>query len=308
MTGPETVDGHVSIVVPVYNDPEGVQRTLDSIIGNTTSDVRIVVVDNGSTDRTPRVIQRYASDYPAVVHETETERQGSYAARNAGIKTATGEVLAFVDADVTVTDGWLSTAVRILGQHDVHYVAPDIRIKRGENPTFAARYDASTAFPIEEYIRKLEFAPTACLIVTRALVNDIGRFDQRLISGGDKEFGNRACDSGYELCYAPEVVAHHPPRGSLAGLVRKDFRVGRGIAQLQQYYPKRYGELGRPPRPSGTKSVNENPNDRSPSSLVGYLGFRTLEATLVSARAAGYVYQVTRTLFETDSSDLPGSE
>ena len=93
----------VTVVVPVYNDPDGITTTLDSLLAQSTDrDHEIVVVDNDSTDRTPEVVRSYVDDHSShadritLLHETEI--QSSCAARNTGIRNTDAEILAFVDA------------------------------------------------------------------------------------------------------------------------------------------------------------------------------------------------------------------
>jgi len=104
-----------------------------------------------------------------------------------------------------------------------------------------ARYDHHTGFPIDGYLNHQQFAPTCCLFVRRDVFEDVGLFDPRLVSGGDKEFGNRVDNAGYNQQFAEDVEMYHPTRNSLDALVSKDRRVGRGLCQLQRYHPNRYG-------------------------------------------------------------------
>lgn len=242
----------VTLIIPVYNDPSGLRDSLESLLAHTRSTTQILVVDNGSTDHTPEVAGEYAAKHEHVHLLHEREVQGSYAARNTGIEHADGDVLVFLDADQTVTEGWLETALAELDARDADYLAPDVRLVEPDKPTIAGRYNYLTGFPMETFIAEHGFAPTACLFVTRELLDDVGTFDERLVSGGDKEFGNLVADAGYELHYTPNVVIHHPTRNSLRSLVKRNLRIGRGHCQLQQHYSDRYGRVGLPPRPSGT--------------------------------------------------------
>jgi len=153
----------------------------------------------------------------------------------------------------------------------INYVAPD-----------AARYDHHTGFPIEGYLEHQQFAPTCCLFVRREVFEDVGLFDHRLISGGDKEFGNRVDNAGYAQQFAADVTMYHPTRNSLDALVSKDLRVGRGLCQLQRHHPDRYGTPGIPPRPTGIKQ----PDQTLP--LRDRLAFGTLSKCFTGVRAVGY--------------------
>ena len=139
------------------------------------------------------------------------------------------------------------------------HVAPD-----------ASRYDHHTGFPIEGYLKHQQSAPTCCL------------FDHRLISGGDKEFGNRVHNAGYTQQFATDVTMYHPTRNSLNALVAKDLRVGRGLCQLQRRHPDRYGTPDVPPRPTGIK----RPDRTLP--LRDRLVFSLLSKYFTGNRAVGY--------------------
>ncbi|WP_254769059.1 glycosyltransferase [Salinilacihabitans rarus] len=274
-------DATVSIIVPVYNDPGGVAVTIDSSLSQSLDrEYRIVVVDNGSTDRTPDVVRSSDDDRLSLAHETDV--QSSYAARNTGIRATDADVLAFVDADVTVPEDWLDRALDEFETADADYMGCNVELTLPENPALAARYDAHTGFPVEQYLRRQRFAPTCCLFVRREVFEDVGLFDHRLTSGGDKEFGNRVHEAGYEMHFAEDVTMYHPTRNSIRDLVTKDLRVGRGLCQLQRYHPDRYGEPGIPPRPSGIKRPDRDLSRRD------RLAFGALSTFLTGVRGLGY--------------------
>ncbi len=284
-----------SIVIPVYNDPSGLRDTLDSLLAHTPSNPEILVADNDSTDHTPKVAGEYATDHDHVTLLHEREIQGSYAARNTGIEHASGDVLVFLDADQTVTKGWLETALDERDERDAHYLAPDVRLVAPAEPTLAGRYNYLTGFPISKFIEEHGFAPTACLFVTRELLDDVGRFDHRLVSGGDKEFGNRVRDAGYTLHYTQNVVIHHPTRNSLRSLIKRNLRIGWGHCQLQQHYPDQYGRVGIPPRPSGIhgdqirigEADDEKDERRSAKGLERFL-LPLITVGMTATRGVGY--------------------
>ncbi len=273
----------VSIVIPVYNDRAGIRTTIDSLLEHTDypADLEIIVVDNGSTDATPRVVDRYARTHDHVVLEIESDVQGSYAARNAGIRRAIGDVIVFLDADQAVTSGWLTDAIDRLERDDIAYLAPDVTLDIGDDPSIVGRYNYTTGFPIEDFVEQHRYAPTSCLLVRRSLLEDVGGFDERLQSGGDLEFGNRVDEASYDLCYEPDVSVVHPVRGSFRSLFKRNLRIGRGHCQLQRRYPDRYGRVGVPPRPSSIRS------DQYDGSLHPLL-FTALTLVMTGARGLGY--------------------
>ncbi|MBR1829711.1 MAG: glycosyltransferase family 2 protein, partial [Atopobiaceae bacterium] len=100
----------VSIVVPCFNCATVVGECLDSVLSQHHDDLEVVCVDDGSTDDTTAVLQRKAKADPRVVVVSQANR-GVSAARNAGLRRSTGEVVLFVDADDALVDGALPSIV-----------------------------------------------------------------------------------------------------------------------------------------------------------------------------------------------------
>lgn len=88
----------VSVIVPVYNVEEYLERCLDSLVNQTLKDIEIIIVNDGSTDGSKEKIQKYINKYKNIVY-LEKENGGLSSARNYGIPYAKGEYIGFVDSD-----------------------------------------------------------------------------------------------------------------------------------------------------------------------------------------------------------------
>lgn len=88
----------ISVIVPAFNVESAIANTLNSILEQTYSEIEIIVIDDGSTDKTGRIIDTYASRYEQII-AVHTQNQGVTAARLIGIKRAAGEWIGFIDAD-----------------------------------------------------------------------------------------------------------------------------------------------------------------------------------------------------------------
>ena len=88
----------VSIIVPVYNVEEYLEKCLDSLVNQTLKDIEIIIVNDGSTDGSKEKIQEYINKYKNIVY-LEKENGGLSSARNYGIPYAKGEYIGFVDSD-----------------------------------------------------------------------------------------------------------------------------------------------------------------------------------------------------------------
>src|SRR5688500_13719818 len=89
----------VSVILPVYNRAGSVARTIESVLAQTHRPLELIVIDDGSTDGTREVLDRYASRMTLI----EQQHGGAYVARNLALRHARGELVAFIDSD----DAWL---------------------------------------------------------------------------------------------------------------------------------------------------------------------------------------------------------
>lgn len=241
--GSGAVDPLISVIVPVYNDAAGLRETVSTLLQQDYPPDRyeIIVVDNGSTDSTPGVMEEFAKRYPGRVRAEREPRRGSYAARNRGISCSRGEILCFIDADMSVPPDYLRR-VRAELDRGVDYLGCRVE-QYSVRPTRASEYDEVYGFPIHKYLRDRHFCPTCCLSIRRRVIEEVGGFDDRLESGGDVEFGQRIHAAGFTQGYADDIVLRHPARDTFRALWSKSKRVARGNAQLYHYYPERFGDL-----------------------------------------------------------------
>ena len=89
----------VSIIVPVYNVERYIVRSMDSLVNQTLKDIEIIVVNDGSTDNSKKLIEIYQEKYPNKIKLVDKKNGGLSDARNYGIPYATGEYIAFLDSD-----------------------------------------------------------------------------------------------------------------------------------------------------------------------------------------------------------------
>ena len=232
----------ISVIIPVYNDPNGLHDTVMALVRQNyeREKYEIIIVDNGSMDSTRKLAQSFQSTYQGRIQvEVEDKRQGSYAARNKGIKAARGSLLCFMDADVIAPPNYLSEISKYFEKVGNDYLGCNVKmiLKRD---TLAAKYNYINGFNVEASIRRDSYTPTCNLVGKRSAIAETGFFDDRLEGGGDFEFGKRAKTAGLQLSYANDIVLYHPTRCKYSALVTKAKRVGRGNAQLAHYYPNQY--------------------------------------------------------------------
>lgn len=89
----------ISIIIPVWGVEKYISKCLDSLVNQTLKDIEIIVVNDGSTDNSQKIIDKYVKKYSDKVKSYIKENGGQGSARNYGIKVSTGEYIAFVDSD-----------------------------------------------------------------------------------------------------------------------------------------------------------------------------------------------------------------
>jgi glycosyltransferase involved in cell wall biosynthesis len=210
----------ISVIIPHLNQPRDLEACLGSLYSQTLepSAFEVIVVDNGSTPLPLTVIERY----PGTVLLQEL-RPGPGPARNRGVEVASGDILAFTDADCRTHPHWLSSAVSALeGSPRQTILGGDVRIWREPNAeiTAIAAYESVFAYRFKLYIEQHGFSGTGNLVMRKADFDNIGPF-RGIDVAEDIEWGQRARAAGYAFRYVPEMVVFHPARRSLRELFVK---------------------------------------------------------------------------------------
>lgn len=224
-----TVD--LSVVIPARDAAATLGPQLDALLAQEWAGRwEVVVVDNGSTDATPALVERYAAREPRVRLVQATERSGVAHCRNVGIDRARGTSVAMVDADDVVAPGWLPAMADAL--RDADFVTGPLDIE-ALNPTWVleTRGRAIASGP-GSFFGLFPFAHSCNLGVRRALVRDSGGFDERLPAGEDIELSLRLSRAGVRLHFVDEALVHYRYRTSLRALWRQARAYGRVKPEL----------------------------------------------------------------------------
>ncbi|MGD1855052.1 MAG: glycosyltransferase [Leptolyngbyaceae cyanobacterium] len=223
----------VSIIIPVYNDGDFLKTCLAALAKQTYAKDRyeIIVVDNNSEEDVSLVTKPF--ERVILAHESTP---GSYIARNKGLTLAKGDVIAFTDADCIPQPDWLETGVATLTQRaNIGLVAGRIELfyRDPNRPKSFELYDSLTmGFPQEDFVRDSHFGATANLFTFRSVLDNVGGFDENLKSAGDRQWGKRVYDSGYEQVYNDAVCIRHPARYSWADVKKRAIRITGGRYDL----------------------------------------------------------------------------
>jgi glycosyltransferase involved in cell wall biosynthesis len=222
----------VSVIIPIFRDWFALKDCLSSLSKQTyeVNDFEIIIVNNDPTQDVPDSMT-FTSNTVVVLEE----KPGSYAARNKGLTIAKGEIIGFTDADCIPDKNWIKNAVEFLEENNrFSRVAGSINIiKKTEKPTIIGKYNQLYAFPQIWLINNGGGSVTANLFVYKSVFNEVGGFDESLMSMGDKYWGMKAEAAGFKIAYAENVSVLHPPR-TLSELIKKEKRHGGAVKISKQ--------------------------------------------------------------------------
>jgi len=124
----------ISIIIPAYNEEKRINKVIDSLLGQTYKNIEIIIVDDGSTDNTVKIINNY-KDKRLKVFSKENGGQGK--ARNFGINVCTGDYLMFVDADDYVDKNIVKKLYECLKENDADISICNLyKVINGKNVIF----------------------------------------------------------------------------------------------------------------------------------------------------------------------------
>ena len=208
-----TTDLRVSVVVPVRNVERYLAEALDSILQQSIAPGEVIVVDDGSTDATPAVLERYADQ----VRVLRQESAGVAAALNHAIASAHGSLLAFLDADDVWLPDSLSCRLARMDEPDQpeavfgrmqQFVSPDLDEAR------AAR------FRFDPTPQRVELFGT--MLIRRLAVDRVGPLDTSYVTGSNIDWISRARATGMRAVEVPEIVMRRRLHETNLGILQND--------------------------------------------------------------------------------------
>lgn len=167
----------VSVIIPVYNRPGFVKQAIDSVLAQTYGGHEIIIVDDGSTDQTSTVLAGYGHRVKTIFQPN----QGVSAARNTGIRTSTGDLIAFLDADDYWLPEKLAQQVAFFKDHPEAWICQteEIWIRNGRRVNPKKRHKKPSGDIFEPSLSLCLVSPSAVML-RRPLLREVGLFDESL--------------------------------------------------------------------------------------------------------------------------------
>lgn len=228
----------LSVIIPCKNSKDTIATQLEALAAQIWDKPwEVIVSDNGSTDGTQAIVERYKSRFPNLKLVDASDRQGAAHARNVGAGAASGEALAFVDADDEVASGWVAAIGEALSEDEFVTSRCD-GLKLNESwviDGIGGRAQQTGVRPFY-YPRYLPHAGASGLGVKRFLHESIGGFNESLPVLEDTDYCWRIQLNGVVLQFVPEAVVHVRYRRRIRDLFRQKCKWAEYSTLLYKWY------------------------------------------------------------------------
>ena len=200
----------VSVIIPAYNSAAYISEALDSVLTQTFDRFEVIVINDGSPDTAD--LERELERYGQSVRYVTQENGGAGAARNAGLRIARGELVAFLDADDSYLPTFLAQQVALLRESAADLVHSDANLfgdPRLAGQTFMGVQRASGEATPERLLSIKTSVLTSTVVARKAAIFEVGCFDVSLRRGQDFDLWFRLAKSGSRFAYQPEILVNH---------------------------------------------------------------------------------------------------
>jgi len=233
----------LSVVIACYNGESTIADQLEGLASQSWSKPwEVIFVDNRSVDDSRRIAERYQDRLPNLKIVDAFEKQGKSFALNKGIDAASGDAIAFADADDQVAPGWLPAIGEALEKHELVATSCDVdALNQDESRHYRRKLQADGLQTIH-YPPYLPHAGGGTIGIWRSLHYKIGGFDESLPYLEDTDYVWRAQLAGASIHFVPEAVMRVRFRKDLRGIYRQK----RNYAEYNVLLSRRYRSYGEP--------------------------------------------------------------
>jgi GT2 family glycosyltransferase len=233
----------VSVVCCSYNGEPTIRDTLEGLARLDYPDYEVIVVDDGSTDATAAIAHSYGAQV------VSTPNQGLSAARNVGMRAASGEIVAYIDDDAYPEPDWLTHLVKGFRQGGFCGVGGPNLLPPEDGPTAECVANAPGG-PCHVLLtdREAEHIPGCNMAFQKSWLERVGGCDPQFRAAGDDvDLCWRLQEAGGRLGFHPSAVVWHHRRGSLRRYWKQQVGYGKAEALLARKWPQKYNSAAHIP-------------------------------------------------------------
>jgi glycosyltransferase involved in cell wall biosynthesis len=200
----------VSIIVPAFNAAQYIGDALRAVSAQTFTDHELIVINDGSPDTVE--LERELKQYPGKLVYIKQENRGAAAARNAGLRAASGEFVGFLDADDKWSPKFIESQISFLKRNHADLVYADALLT-GESSvagrTFMQLQPSRGEVTVANLLASEVTVLTSTVLARKQPIIEVGLFDEILRRGQDFDLWLRLVKGGARIVYHREVLAEH---------------------------------------------------------------------------------------------------
>lgn len=208
----ELITPIVSIVMCAFNAANYIDETIDSVLAQTFTDFELIIVNDGSTDHTSKIVESYADPRIVLV---EQENGGPAAARNTALQHASGEYVAILDSDDLWLPRYLEKMLKIFkSDPNIDFAYPNAELfgtPYWNGKRFMDRDPSSLPITLDKLISR-ECNVFISSIFKREIIAAVGGFDTSLKGSEDLDLWFRICNAGYHFTFTREILVKYRKR------------------------------------------------------------------------------------------------
>jgi len=220
----------VSVIMAARNEEEYIGKSLKSLINQTYKNIEIIVINDGSTDKTEEIVKEYMSKYPNIrLINIKHEREwGCVVPRIIGINAAKGGIIFVVDADAYYDEDYVEKCIKHLEKPDIAGAIGKIRVwdpktwfSKCRDFHYRGRWN-----DIENIQKEINEGKIAPWIFKKNVYYEVGGYNPNLPYGEDRDFAMRLLKAGYKIAFVPETEWYHKWEERPLKVIRSHFKIG----------------------------------------------------------------------------------
>jgi len=229
---------HVSIVIPAYNAEEHIGDVLDAILQQRIDPCEVIVVNDGSSDRTLEIVEEYRKKCKTLRLITQ-KNGGPVSATNRGIQNSSGDIICLIDSDAIIETNWIEKMIKEFDDPEVKAVAGAILTFNKNNIwSKIMGYDLEYRYWAikSKYVNHVS---TCATVYRRKVFENVGLFDANLKYGYDNDMAYRIRKAGYKIVIRRDAKVWHCWRETLREYLKQQFNTAYGRLQVIKKHPDR---------------------------------------------------------------------
>ena len=236
----------VSVIIPSYNGQLKLPSTLNSLREQSFQDFQLIVVLDGSTDESLRLVQAY-NDHFKDLKIIEQSNCGRACARNRGSAEADGNIIIFIDDDIELRSDNIETHYKFIKDNKdrILFGMANLNPEKIQDDSFLM-YRHRVEHSVDLSSSSMQFQPvraenymitTQNISISKNAFNTLGMFDERLTDSEDFEFGIRALKAGMKIFYATHLQSFHNDFPDIKKFIKRQHQYYLSKLNVLKLYP-----------------------------------------------------------------------